>query len=148
MDDMLDDYNSGFEWGYAVVDTGDQEDTSVLQPGGPGFDERKMLRNEYFLGYDATLNLYAPKTSETVQWFICDPEDEDETKIQFCPCNDPYNSEYIVTEVDTQTFSLYAEDSNLENGTTYKLILNVWKGGKKYSDWCSLVVYQHYEWNQ
>lgn len=146
--DMLDDYNGGFTWGYTTVDTEEGDDGIVLQPGDQGFDERTMLRDEYFLGYDSTLNLYAPITSESVQWFICDPDDADETKIEFNPCSEPYDGTQAVTVVDTQIFSLYAEDSGLDNGTTYKLTLNVWKGGKKYSDWCSLVVYQHYEWNQ
>ena len=145
---MVDSYNSGFTVGYTTIDSEYSEDEIVLQPGEQGFNERDMLRDEYFLGYDATLNLYAPITSETVQWYITDPEDTDAVKIEFKPCNAPYNGEQIVEEVTTQAFSLYAEDSGLDNGTTYKLTLNVWKGGNKYTDNCSLVVYKHYEWNQ
>lgn len=148
VDDMLENYNGGFKKGYATLDTNLYGDDMVLQPGDVGFDEKGMLRDEYFLGYDSTLNLYAPITCEQFQWYICDPEDKDEVRIEFCPCNEPYNSEYILTEVTTQLFSLYAEDSRLENGRTYKMTLNVWKGGKKYTDTCSLVVYTHYEWNQ
>ena len=148
VNDMLENYNGGVKKGYTTISHGQAEDEEILQPGDQGFDEKSMLRDEYFLGYDSTLNLYAPVTSERFEWYISDPDDEYETKIEFCPCNDPYNSQYIVTAVDTQIFSLYAEDSRLDNGTTYKLTLNVWKGGKKYSDECSLVVYQHYEWNQ
>ena len=148
VDSMVNDYNEQFTVGYTTIDTNDSGEEVILQPGEQGFDERDMLRDEYFLGYDSTLNLYAPETCETFQWYITDPDDPDETNIKFCPCNEPYNSQYWCTEIDTQTFSIYAEDSGLDNGTTYKLTLNVWKGGNKYSDHCSLVVYTHYEWNQ
>ena len=148
IDDLLNDYNKHFEVGYTTISSEDTVDEVILQPGEQGFNEADMLRDEYFLGWDSTLNLYAPVTSDSFQWVITDPEDSDETPIQFCPCNEPYNSEYLVYEATTQTFSIYAEDSGLDNGTTYRLTLNVWKGGKKYSDTCSLVVYRHYEWNQ
>ena len=145
---MLGEYNKAFKVGYTTVGEEDNSDEMILQPGEQGFDERDMLRDEYFLGYDATLNLYAPVTCDVFQWYISDPDDKEETKIEFCPCNEPYNSQFLCTEIDTQTFSLYAEDSGLDNGTTYKLTLNVWKGGNKYTDYCSLVVYEHYEWNK
>lgn len=148
VDDMLNDYNGAFKVGYTTISGTDNGEEVILQPGEQGFDERDMLRDEYFMGYDSTLNLYAPETCDSFQWYITDPEDKNETKIEFCPCNAPYNSAFIVTEATTQTFSIYAEDSGLDNGTTYKLTLNVWKGGSKYTDSCSLVVYKHYEWNQ
>ncbi|MBQ9281448.1 MAG: hypothetical protein IJ207_04525, partial [Treponema sp.] len=144
VDDMLDDYNDGFNLGYTTVSDTKEEEEVILQPGEEGFDPASMLRDEYFLGWDATLNLYAPETADRFQWFLTDPDDIEENLIEFCPCNSPYNGDYVVTEVTSRMLSIYAEDSRLDNGTTYKLTLNVWKGGKKYTDICSLVVYQHY----
>ena len=141
---MLDDYNSGLQEVYTTLSKTQAEEEEILQPGDVGFDENDMLRDEYFMGWDSTLNLYAPETSERCEWFITDPDDYNDERIQFRPCNAPYNSNYVVEEVTTKIFSLYAEECKLDNGTTYKLTLNVWKGGKKYTDICSLVVYQHY----
>lgn len=142
VDDMLEDYNGGFKKGYVKLKEKQDESDEVLQPGDEGFDQTKMLRDEYFLGWDSTLNLYAPETAERFQWYISDPDDSDNTPVNFKPCG----SDFIVSEITTRRFSLYAEDSELEDGTTYKLTLNVWKGGKRYWDVCSLVVYQHYYW--
>lgn len=136
-------FHATWNAGYITIDSTDEEEI-VLQPGEQGFDQASMLRDEYFLGYDSTLNLYAPISAERFQWYITDPDDISDSKIEFLPAG----SENHVTEVTTQVFSLYIENCGLETGTTYKLTLNIWKDDKMYTDSCALIVYQHYEWNQ
>ena len=142
---MLDGYNGGFKKGYTVVQTTPENEEPIFSPGDEGFHQEDMLRDEYFLGWDATLNLYVPQNSQDPQWWITDPTGDDpEKKITFLAFGN-LNGDSVWKK---SYFCIYAPDSLLESGHTYTLTLSVKdKEGYTYIDKASLVVYLHIDPN-
>lgn len=143
VDDMLDDYNGGFKKGYTVLQDSEETEEVTLSPGDEGFHQEDMLRDEYFLGWDSTLNLYVPPNSQDPQWWITDPKaDDPDEKVGFLS----FGSNIKITICKQSYFCIYAPNSLLEEGHTYKLTLTVKdKEGYTYTDKASLVVYLHYD---
>lgn len=141
VDDMLEDYNGGFEKGYTVIQKDAEEEEPVLGPGDEGFHQEDMLRDEYFLGWDSTLNLYVPPKSQAPQWWITDPDGENtDAKLTFLAFGKT-SGDSVWTQ---DYFCIYAPDSLLESGHTYTLTLTVKdKEGHAYTDKAALVVYRH-----
>lgn len=125
---MLEEYNGNF----TVVDT---EYTSPC-PGDEDFDESKMLFEEYVVSYTDTLTLAAPKRCNSYRWHIYDPENgyQEITPKLF---NGGTNTHRI--------YSMYIEESGLECGKTYRLLLAVYGESTRKWHYCasSIVVYKH-----
>lgn len=134
VDTMMDDYNSNF----TAVSSGSG---SVLCPGDSGFDEEAMLRDEYYLGQDCSLNLLGPPNCDSWSWEVRDPVTD------VAIATKQMNLSYAQYKVITPTFTLYGPDCGLENGKSYKLILEVKLGGRKYRDIATLVTYEHWNWH-
>lgn len=136
VDDMLEDYNGGFKEKYTILADKEDEKESSISPGEEGFDEIKMLREEYFVWEDSTLILAGPPRNViTYRWELFDPEQNFE--------------QVAVNTIDGtvlgQYFRIYLPQSKLKIEHTYKLTLIIKStGGVEYSDTCSIVVYKHY----
>lgn len=124
---MLEEYNGNF----TVVDT---EYTSPC-PGDEDFDESRMLFEEYFVAYDDTLTLAAPKKCNAYIWTLTDPD----------------NSNNVITPklfsgstTRTRTYSMYISESGLEYGKTYRLLLAAYGEATQKWHYCaaSIVVYK------
>lgn len=129
----MDDYNGNF--GKPALTA---VEIAQLGPDDPGFDERMMLFDDYFVSHDDTLTLAAPYNCSSYLWVITDPEAEDAdapVPVQTYGNFTDYQREYV----------LYIPESGLETGKTYKLTLTVKnKGGKIFHDDCCLVIYREY----
>jgi len=135
---MIEQYNGGFKEAYTTL-TETSLATNSLSPGDDGFDEKDMLRDEYFMYEDATLILAGPPNNVVSYiWIVYDP-DNDFKEIEINTVNG---------KTDTKDFVIYLPDSGLKVGHTYKLTLKIKdRWGVDYSDSCSLVVYKHYIFN-
>lgn len=135
LEDMLKEYNEGFSEANATLTEWDTA-TETLSPGDAGFNEKEMLRDEYFLYEDSTLILAAPPNNVvSYVWIVYDPEDNDKE----------ISVETVNGKTDTKDFVIYVPYSGLEVGHTYKLTLKIKDGGGvDYTDTCGLVVYKHY----
>lgn len=134
IDSIIDEYNSNFTIDYANSITSD-----MLSPGDVGFNPAEMLKDEYYLGSDTTLNISAPYKSASFSWFVSNPLDDEIIPIKY------FGNEYEQYVVTEKVFSIDARTCGLEVGKTYKLTLQVTdQGGLLYTDVCAIVVYQRY----
>lgn len=136
--DMMAQYNSGFNIGYTTVSSRPEEE--ILKPGDPGFKASSMLREEYYVRDDATLNLGAPKKAgASFKWWVTDPHGEDVTeklRIRY------FNGDYI-RESYLSDFIIYIPESELESPHTYVIHLTVSYAGEVYNDSCGLIIFEH-----
>lgn len=126
---MLEEYNGNF----TVVDT----EYTAPCPGDADFEESKMLFEEYYVAYDDTLTLAAPKKCNVYKWTLTDPENDNRvvTPKLFRDGNS-----------STRTYSMYIEESGLKPGKTYRLLLAVYGEATQKWHYCatSIVVYKRY----
>lgn len=137
---MLEDYNSNFTVTHEV------DDYVPPSPGDPDFVEDEMLYRIYYVSDEDVLNLYAPFNCDRYEWVVIDPE------LYVAPGFSPIKIElkmYNGADAASREFIAYIPESIdekiIETGHTYKLTLNVWKRGVKYSCTTQLVIYKHYE---
>ena len=128
IDTMLEEYNGNF----TVLNT----EYTAPCPGDEDFIESKMLYEEYCVSYDDTLTLAAPKKCSAYKWTLTDP-DNDYKEIIPVYFNGGTNTERV--------FSMYIENSGLECGHTYRLLLAVFGEQTKQWHYCasSIAVYKH-----
>ena len=124
---MLEEYNGNF----TVVDT----EYSAPCPGDPDFDESKMLFEEYYVASDETLTLAAPKKCNAYLWTMYDPDNS---------YNEVTPKLFKGGTNRTRTYSMYMEESGLEYGKTYKLLLAVYGEATQQWHYCAaaIVVYK------
>ncbi|MBB5227283.1 hypothetical protein DYE50_02690 [Treponema ruminis] len=130
VEDMLDDYNGGFNKGYVTL-TGENKAEEVLEPGDEGFSQRNLLFDSYTVYDVGTLNLAAPESCKSFSWVLTDPSikhGDDVVEVMFF-------DGVSTTERKTKEYVVYIQDSGLQIGHTYYLTLSViGKDGKTYTD--------------
>lgn len=137
MGSVVDDYNSNF-----IIDYSNSTTSDMLSPGDEGFNPSMMLKDEYFVGSDSTLNIFAPTKSHSQEWMVMDPLTDEPIPVKLFGNN---YEQYVATG---KVFSINARDCGLEEGRTYKLQLKVTdQGGLRYTDVCAIVVYKRYNFN-
>lgn len=130
VDDMLDDYNGGFDAGYLTLSNDDLTET-VLEPGDEGFSQNDLLFQQYTVYDIATLNLAAPESCKSFEWVLTDPKGENPN----APVTVRFEDGTKTTKRRTQTYIVYMPKSGLEIGHTYYLTLTVvGKDGRTYTD--------------
>ena len=140
VDDMLEDYNGGFNKGYVTISGKAYKEYVPFSPGEEGFRAEDMLRDEYFVFMESTLILAGPpKNVYSYWWKVSDPENN-ETPVFVTTVNGSTSEQY---------FTIYLPESGLEVPKTYKLTLTIKStGGETYTDSCSVVVYDRYVYDE
>jgi len=140
VDDMLDDYNGGFNKGYVTVSDKDDSDYE-LEPDDPGYDQTKLLFDDYTVFDIGTLNLAAPQSCLNYKWVVTDPSAENTMEAVPVTFYDGNTSSYCATK----DFVVYIPESGLETEHTYKLTLAVTgKKGGIYTDSCLFYIVKYY----
>ncbi|MBQ9280894.1 MAG: hypothetical protein IJ207_01670, partial [Treponema sp.] len=140
VDDMLDDYNDGFNLGYTTVSDKDESDYD-LEPDDSGYDQTRLLFDEYYVYDIGTLELFGPKSCRNFKWTLTDPAGEDTLE----PITVTYYDGSTSDIKRTRDYMVYMPESGLETGHTYKLTLTVTgKKGGIYTDSCLIYVVKFY----
>ena len=140
VDDMLDDYNGGFNAGYLTVSNKDESEYE-LEPDDSGYDSTRLLFEEYYVYDIGTLNLFGPASCRNFLWTLTDPASEDPSAPVTVTYYDGSTSEYK----RTREYTVYMPESGIESEHTYKLTLRVTgKNGGVYSDSCLIYVVKFY----
>lgn len=128
-DDLYDSYNSTYT---------QTVQEKVVTPDDDEFDETQMLRDEYFVYDNATLNISAPYNCASYSWSVIDLSTGFDFEVNLLP-------NYTVSG---REFVAYIPDSDWKTDRTYKLTLKVTnKEGVEFKDSCGIIVYQHYNYN-
>ncbi len=129
MDGLYENYNSQFNY---------DVQNKTITPDDEEFDETQMLREEYFVYDNATLNISAPYNCASYSWSVIDMSTGFNLDVKPLP-------NYKMTG---REFVTYIPDSEWKLGVTYKLTLKITnKEGVEYKDSCGIIVYQHYNYN-
>ena len=137
---MLDGYNSGFNTGYLTMSDKDESEYE-LEPDDSGYDQTRLLFEEYYVYDIGTLNLFGPESCRNFLWTLTDPSAEDTDAPVSVTFYDGTTNEYK----RTREYVVYMPDSKLESEHTYKLTLRVTgKNGGIYTDSCLLYVVKFY----
>lgn len=140
VDDMLDDYNSGFNTGYTTI-SGKDESEYTLEPDDSGYDQTRLLFDEYYVYDIGTLNLSGPSSCKNFKWILTDPAAED----ALAPIEVTFYDGGVTDERTTREYVVYMPTSGLEAEHTYKLTLVVTgKNGGIYTDSCLIYVVKFY----
>ena len=141
IDDMLGEYNEGFNWGYISISDKQEESTVVLEPDDSGFDQSTLLFDFYTVFDIGTLNLSAPASCQSYHWAVTDPSAEDPDA--FVPVI--YFNETIAEDVHREKdFVVNIPKSGLETPHTYVLTLTVrGKKGGIYKDSAQLFIVEY-----
>ncbi|MBQ8012814.1 MAG: hypothetical protein IJ257_00240 [Treponema sp.] len=140
VDDMLEGYNGGFNTGYVTVSDKDESEYE-LEPDDSGYDQTRLLFDEYYVYDIGTLNLFGPSSCRNFNWTLTDPAAEDTLAPITVTYYDGSTSEYK----RTRAYMVYMPDSGLESEHTYKLTLTVTgKNGGVYTDSCLIYVVKFY----
>ena len=140
VDDMLEGYNGGFNQGYVTLSNEDESPYS-LEPDDSGYDQTRLLYDDYTVFDIGTLNLIAPASCKSFKWTLTDPDAEDSMEPISVTYYDGSTSFYRAT----QDFIVYVPDSGLETGHTYKLTLVVrGKSDGVYTDSCLIYIVKYY----
>ena len=140
VDDMLENYNGGFNHGYVTVSDTDESEYE-LEPDDSGYDQTRLLFDEYYVYDIGTLNLAAPESCRNFKWILTDPAADDtliEVPVTFY---DGLTASYR----SSRDYVVYMPDSGLTPEHTYKLTLTVTgKAGGIYTDSCLLYIVKYY----
>lgn len=129
MESLFTNYNEKFTY---------VSQSQTVTPDEEGFDETQMLREEYFVYDNATLNISAPYNCASYSWSVIDMSTGFTFEVFPLP-NYTLSSREFVT---------YIPDSDWKVGVTYKLTLKITnKEGVEFKDSCGIIVYQHYNYN-
>ena len=140
VDDMLENYNGGFKKGYVTVGDNDESEYT-LEPDDSGYDQNRLLFEEYTVYDIGTLNLAAPQSCTNFNWFITDPDGDDSLEQLTVTYYDGTTS----AVKSTREYVVYMPDSGLESEHTYKLTLTVTgKNGGVYTDSALLYIVKFY----
>lgn len=142
VDDMLEDYNGGFEKGYTMLSKEGTDGTGSLGPDDEGFIPSKMLMEEYFVWEDSTLTISAPNGCASIEWVLTDPDD-DNSVVEFYP----FGYEDGVSKYKSwreKLLQIYIPDSGLKTNKVYEVTLTVIdKRRNEYKDVAAIVIYKH-----
>lgn len=137
---MLEDYNGGFQKGYVNVSNKDESEYE-LEPDDSGYDQTRLLFDDYTVFDIGTLNLAAPESCRNYKWVLTDPGSEDTTE----PITIKYYDGSTSPSSENRTFVVYIPDSGLKIEHTYKLTLTVTgKAGGIYTDSCLIYIVKFY----
>lgn len=140
VDDMLEDYNGGFNVGHLTVTDSDTKEYT-LEPDDSGYDQKKLLFDDYTVFNIGTLNLAAPESCRSFKWTLTDPSAENPDEAITVKFFDGTRT----CERVTKDYVVYMPESGLESEHTYKLTLSVTgKSGGKYSDSCLIFIVKYY----
>ena len=140
VEDMVKDYNGGFTESSMTISSGTDE--KVLEPGDAGFSQSMLLRDDYTVYSNATLNLAAPASCKSFSWILTDPKAEDNAEsvpVVF------FGNSYSLTKWTQKDYVFYVPNSGLECPHTYILSLTViGKDGYEYKDSCQIYIVEHF----
>jgi len=140
VDEMLEEYNKGFNQGYVNVSNKDESEYS-LEPDDSGYDQNRLLFDEYTVFDIGTLNLAAPISCRNFKWVLTDPAAED----TLAPLTVRFYDGQVSDSRATKDYVVYMPESKLESEHTYKLTLTVTgKAGGVYTDSCLIFVVKYY----
>ena len=137
---MLDGYNGGFNVGYVTVSNSDNSEYT-LEPDDSGYDQTRLLYDDYTVFDIGTLNLVAPPSCKSYAWTLTDPDADDKTEAVTLTF---YDGEKASVR-RTKDYVVYIPESGLKNEHTYKLTLAVTgKAGGVYTDSCLIYIVKFY----
>ena len=146
---MLEDYNSHFTPG--------TDWSKIKYPGDEGFDETKMLDDQYSVSSDGTITLAAPFNCKSYEWHFYKTLNTVTIGVSFT------TNDFKATELeditdklfycnsswkDKREFIVYVPKSQLSpkeylGPGTYVLKLSVvGKNDLTYSDWCKVIIFE------